>query len=99
MPPDFDFWAPIVGLTLVALVAIWYELRFVIFVATPMPRVIKGKVTAAFLHELAEVCQENGVRRGWLGGIRKGRRTVLVFSWHFPRHVRQRLRNLWTIHR
>ena len=99
MPPDFEIWAPIAGMIVATLALVWYELRFLVVVAAPLPRVIKGKVTAAFLAEMAEVCREAGIRRGWVGAIRKGKRTLLVFSWHFPRGIRQRLRNLWAIHR
>ena len=99
MPPEFEIWAPVVMIIVATAALIWYELRFLVQVAQPLPRVLKGKVTAAFLAEVAEVCREAGIRRGWLGGIRKGKRTVLVFSWHFPRGIRQRLRNLWAIHR
>ena len=99
MPPEFEIWAPISGMILVTLALLWYEVRFLVHVAQPLPRVLKGKVTAAFLAEFAEVCKDTGIRRGWLGGIRKGKRTVLVFSWHFPPGTRQRLRNLWAIHR
>jgi len=99
MPPEVEIWAPIAAMIVAALVLIWYELRFLVYVAGPLPRVLKGKVTAAFLAEVTEVCREAGIRRGLLGGMRKGKRTVLVFSWHFPRGIRQRLRNLWAIHR
>ena len=99
MPPEFEIWAPVVMIIVATAALIWYELRFLVQVAQPLPRVLKGKVTAAFLAEVAEVCREAGIRRGLLGGIRKGKRTVLVFSWHFPRGIRQRLRNLWAIHR
>ena len=62
------------------------------------PRVLKGKVAGPFLEEVADVCREAGLERGWVGGVRHGKRIVLVFSWHIPASIRQRLRNLWVIH-
>jgi hypothetical protein len=59
------------------------------------PRLRKGKVTSAFLGQVAEVCRESGVARGWIGGARRGRRIALRFSHHFPPGPRQRLRNEW----
>jgi hypothetical protein len=59
------------------------------------PRVRKGKVTAAFLDEVAETCQDAGVARGWIGGVADGRRVALRFSRHFPSGLQQRLRNAW----
>jgi hypothetical protein len=55
----------------------------------------KGKVTSTFLVGVAEICQECGVNRGWIAGVRRGRRIALRFSRHFPRDSRQRLRNEW----
>jgi hypothetical protein len=81
------------------LLALWHRHAFIVRLKRSGPRVLKGKVTAAFLDEVADTCRETGIRRGWLGGIRRGKRIVLVFSWHFPNPVRQRLRNLWALHR
>ena len=61
------------------------------------PSVRKGKVTRAFLDRVAAVCQEAGVVRGWIGGVRQGRRIALRFSLQFPPGPRQRLRNEWTL--
>jgi hypothetical protein len=80
------------------LVFLWHKHAFILWLRRGTPRRLKGKVTAAFLDEVTTVCREGGVRWGWLGGVRRGKRVVLVFSWHFPSDVRQRLRNLWAIH-
>jgi hypothetical protein len=61
------------------------------------PSIRKGKVTRAFLDRVAVVCQEGGVARGWIGGVRQGRRIALRFSRQFPPDFRQRLRNEWTL--
>jgi hypothetical protein len=93
-----EFWFPILLITAAVLVALWHQHAFIVRLKRSGPRVIKGKVTAAFLDELLEICRSAGVNRGWLGGLRRGKRIVLVFSWHFPAPVRQRLRNLWALH-
>jgi len=61
------------------------------------PSVRKGKVTRAFLSRVAAVCEENGVARGWIGGVRHGRRIALRFSCQFPLGSQQRLRNEWAL--
>jgi hypothetical protein len=72
---------------------------FIIRIRPGRPRVLKGKVTVAFLEELGQVCAECGVRHGWVGGVRRrDRRATLRFSWGIPRGCRQRLRNLWALH-
>ena len=61
------------------------------------PEVRKGKVTAAFLAEVAAICRESGVSSGWVGGVRQGKRVALRFSRHFPPGAQQRLRNEWML--
>jgi hypothetical protein len=70
---------------------------FEIHIARGHPSVRKGKVTSAFLSRVAMVCQESGVARGWIGGVRHGRRIALRFSRQFPPAPRQRLRNEWML--
>jgi hypothetical protein len=87
----------LIFLAAAVLVAAWYQFSFILRLRQGMPVVVKGKVTAAFLSEVAAVCSAEGMRGGWLGGMRRGKRTVLLFSWHFSSGVRQRLRNVWTV--
>jgi hypothetical protein len=82
----------------VVLVALWHRHAFIVRIKRGTPRVVKGKVAGPFLEEVSDVCRASGIQRGWVGGIRRGKRIVLAFSWHFPRPVKQRLRNLWVIH-
>jgi hypothetical protein len=70
---------------------------FEIRVQNGKPVVRKGKVTAAFLAEVAAICRECGVSRGWVGGVMQGKRIALRFSHHFPRSAQQRLRNEWML--
>jgi uncharacterized protein DUF3634 len=72
---------------------------FLIRVESGQPRLRKGWVTAAFLAQVAEACATGGVERGWVGGVRAGRRTALQFSRSFPPGVRQQLRNEWQMDR
>jgi hypothetical protein len=88
---------PAVGIAAV-LVALWHRHAFIVGIKRGCPRVVKGKVAGPFLEEVTDVCREAGIQRGWVGGIRQGKRIVLAFSWHFPTPVKQRLRNLWVIH-
>jgi hypothetical protein len=70
---------------------------FQIRIAGGQPSLRKGKVTAAFLMQVAAVCQECGVGRGWIGGVPHGRRVALRFSRSFPPAAQQRLRNEWAL--
>ncbi len=81
-----------------ALAFLWQRHAFIVWLNRGEPCLLKGKVTRVFIDEVAEICREADVRRGWIGGVRRGKRVVLVFSWHFPAPVRQRLRNLWMRH-
>jgi hypothetical protein len=89
---------PVALFVAAAIVFLWHRHAFIVRIKQDEPRVLKGKVTAAFLHDVMSICHEAGIRRGWLGGLWRGKRIVLVFSWHFPPRVRQRLRNLWLLH-
>ena len=81
------------------LVAVWYNIRFVVRVHDGKPRIVAGKVSGPFLAQVSEICRDEHVRRGWVAGTGRGKRTLLLFSWHFHPGLRQRLRNLWAIHR
>jgi uncharacterized protein DUF3634 len=70
---------------------------FEIYINRGQPSLRKGKVTKAFLELVAEVCRDSGVLRGWIGGVRHGKRIALRFSRHFPPGPQQRLRNEWTL--
>jgi hypothetical protein len=93
----------VIKVVVVVLVAagFWFAFRpryaFGIRIERGVPRVASGKVTAAFLLEIAEVCRQLGVKRGWVGGVRRGRKIVLAFSRGMPPPARQRLRNLWAL--
>ena len=97
----FENVSPVLPLLLIvaaALVYLWQRHAFIVRSKRGIPRIVKGKVTTAFLDEVRHTCDEAGVHRGWVGGLWRGKRIVLVFSWHFPAPVRQRLRNLWLLH-
>ncbi len=61
------------------------------------PSLRKGKVTRDFLGRVEAVCREEGMVRGWIGGVRQGRRISLRFSRQFPPGLQQRLRNEWAL--
>src|SRR3954449_4220027 len=81
---------------------VWYLLqpryRFVLRIQGDRVRVTRGKVTEAFLADVSDVCRDLGVRRGWIGGVKRGRRILLTFSRRVTPACRQRLRNLWSLH-
>jgi hypothetical protein len=70
---------------------------FEIRVRRGRPEVKKGKVTAAYLAEVAAVCRDSSVSGGWIGGVQQGKRVALRFSRNFPAGAQQRLRNGWAL--
>jgi hypothetical protein len=93
-----EWWAQLFGLGVLVAV-VWMALQprcaFVIRIAHGIPRPVRGKVTAAFLEQVREVCQQNGVKRGTVRGLIRGRRIALGFSRNIPPGGQQRLRNWW----
>ena len=83
----------------VLLVVVWkVDLRpfaFYVRIVDGRPVVRRGKVTATFLDEIAEVCADLDVRSGWVGGVRRGPDLRLVFARSLPPAMQQRLRNAW----
>jgi len=83
----------------IAVWVIWWFVQpqyvFFIRINRGQPLIRKGRVTGEFLGQVATVCQEDGVARGWIGGVRRGRRVALRFSRQFPTGPQQRLRNDW----
>jgi len=75
------------------------EYKFVIRFAPTGLRVRKGRVSTAFLEELAIACNDFRLSRGWVGGVQRGKFCRLKFSRNAPLEFRQRIRNLWAIHK
>jgi hypothetical protein len=98
MEEQLEILIPILLAGAAAAVYVWHRHAFIVRIKHDAPRIVKGKVTAAFLEEVMGICREAGIRRGFVGGLWRGKRIVLVFSWHFPARIRQRLRNLWLLH-
>lgn len=93
-----EWWAQLLGLGVI-MAAVWVALQprcaFVIQIAQGIPKAVRGKVTAAFLEQVREVCQQNGVKQGTVRGLIRGRRIALGFSRNIPPGGQQRLRNWW----
>jgi hypothetical protein len=70
---------------------------FIVRIQSGRPRVIRGKVTAAFLDAVDDVCTQHHVQSGAVRGVERGRRTSLAFSAGIPKACQQRLRNLWVL--
>jgi hypothetical protein len=86
-----------------ALAVAWMALQpryvFLVRVEQGRPRLARGRVTPQFLHLVGETCASFDVARGWVGGSPRGKQIALHFSRGIPPQCRQRLRNLWAIHR
>jgi hypothetical protein len=83
----------------VAWIAVQPRYVFMVRVVKGRPQLAKGKVTPQFLQLVGETCEAFGIASGWVGGSRRGRQIALHFSRGIPPQCRQRLRNLWAIHR
>ena len=71
---------------------------FVVRVRSRVPFLVRGKVSSAFVTELAEVLQRHEVRRGAIYGVRRRGTVGLKFSPGIPQTARQALRNVWAMH-
>jgi hypothetical protein len=69
--------------------------QFIVKIDQGEPRVTKGKVLAEFLDNIREVCREQGIMSGWVGGVKQGKAIALRFSRSIPPGCQQRLRNIW----
>jgi hypothetical protein len=98
---DSDFVARAIGVTAAALF-LWLVFRpkydVMIRIRRGECRLTQGKLTAAHLKVVAEICAEHGIQEGWIGTIRRDRRSTLRFSKNVPEECRQQLRNLWPVH-
>ena len=70
---------------------------FVVRIRGGRPKATYGKVTDAFLAEVAELCRELNISSGEIRGVARGRRLRLWFSREIPGGCRQRLRNWWVM--
>jgi hypothetical protein len=99
--PLMDLVVKLVILGLVA-AAFWWacqpQYQFVIRIEKGEARVVRGKVTAAFLERAKEVCSAHHVHRGWIGGVQRGKRIALHFARSIPHFCQQQLRNQWVLH-
>jgi hypothetical protein len=79
--------------------AIWAATRprsaFLVRLVDGSPRAVRGKVTAAFLAEIRDVCRRHCVNSGAIRGVMRNGRIALSFSGPFPPGCQQQLRNTW----
>jgi hypothetical protein len=78
--------------------AVWRgRADFVIRIADGQPQAAQGKVAGAFLKDLQEICERQGITQGRIRGVRSGRSVSLEFSRTIPPNCRQQIRNVWTL--
>jgi uncharacterized protein DUF3634 len=70
---------------------------FIVRIRAGRPTATYGKVTDAFLAEIAELCRELNISAGEIRGVSRGSRLGLWFSREIPAGCRQRLRNWWAM--
>jgi Protein of unknown function (DUF3634) len=70
---------------------------FVVRIQAGKPKATYGRVTDAFLAEIAELCREQRIAAGEIRGVSRGPRLGLWFSREIPNGCRQRLRNWWAM--
>ncbi len=95
-------WAAQLSVAAAAVFVVWLLLRprfdFVVALTRDGPRMKKGKITAGQLAEIASVCGEFQITRGWIGVVRQKKSARLSFSRNLPPEFCQRVRNLWQLH-
>ncbi len=89
-----------IGLGLLVAWGIWRALSpgplFEIRIKNGVARRTRGAVSASFVREVQETCQDSGVDRGAIRGTPRSDRIGLDFSGPISPACRQRLRNLWS---
>ena len=82
-------------------VAVWRFAKppatFVVRIRQGQPKATYGKVTEAFLSEVAELCREQNIAAGEIRGVPRRGQLGLWFSREIPGGCRQRLRNWWAM--
>jgi hypothetical protein len=63
------------------------------------PPRVKGSVSRAFVRDAGDVLQKAGIQRARICGVSRRGLITLSFSDSIPKHLYQRLRNLWATHR
>jgi hypothetical protein len=94
-----DLIAIVAACAIVLGVCVFYKppALFVVRIYQGLPIRSQGKVTDAFLAVLEALCQEQGVEKGEVRGVRRGKFISLWFSRKLPGPFRQRLRNWWSM--
>jgi hypothetical protein len=91
----------LVGLVLLVAWGLWAACHpqpvFVIRVEDGVARLVRGKVTQAFLQQIDETCDRHQVRHAVVRGVANGSRIALAFSGDIPAPCRQQLRNIWNL--
>jgi Protein of unknown function (DUF3634) len=97
-----EYVAILVAVGAIAAIAYWQvtvrSRVFVVRVRDRVPSVARGKVSQAFVTELADVLRRHSVRRGAIYGVRRRGAVLLGFSPGIPQAARQALRNVWSMH-
>jgi hypothetical protein len=79
--------------------AVWWATQprstFIVRLVEGKPHMTRGKVTAAFLAEVRDVCRRHAISSGTIRGVVRHGRIGLAFSGGFPRECQQQLRNVW----
>jgi hypothetical protein len=70
---------------------------FVVRIRAGQPKATYGKVTEAFLSEVAELCRDQRIAAGEIRGVPRRGQLGLWFSREIPNGSRQRLRNWWAM--
>lgn len=81
--------------------AVWYALQpkcaFVLKIAGGVPKATYGAVTPSMLERVRETCQEHGLDRAVIRGLKRQQRISLSFSRNVPPEAQQQLRNWWVM--
>lgn len=70
---------------------------FVIRLECGVPRCVSGRVRAAFLEDVRDICARQGIEAGTIRGEPRSGVVRLRFSHGFTAPCQQQLRNVWTV--
>ncbi len=76
----------------------WPRTVFLIKIGNREARLSRGKVSPKLIGDLSDIVAGGEPFQGKIRGVRQVGKFSIRFSRGFPDHLRQRFRNLWSIH-
>ncbi|MCZ6691570.1 MAG: DUF3634 family protein [Planctomycetota bacterium] len=80
---------------LTRIIRVLFPPAFTITLEEGVARSTQGKVTGRAVSGFTDVAKQQGIAKGRIYGVRRGKTVLLRFSSNIPSSARQRFRNVW----